>query len=65
MTVTYDIASAETPAQAVAADGETIASNHRKNKQIKIKIASGTNDTNKKALDSLGIIFRRLKVTSG
>ena len=65
LTVTYDIASAETPAQAVAADGETIASNHRKNKQIKIKIASGTNDTNKKALDSLGIIFRRLKVTSG
>ena len=60
--VTYDIDSAENPAQAL--DSTKISTANRKTKQIKLKVLATSNSTNKYELDSLGIIFRRLKVTA-
>jgi len=61
-TITYGINGAPT---ATGLTGEKIASGDRKAKDITLKVASGTNAANKYKVDSLGLIFRRLKVTSG
>ena len=62
-TVTYSVTSEETPSSSLVGT-DSIVTGSRKTKKIKIKVASGSNNTNKYELDSLGIIFRRLKVTS-
>ena len=60
--VTYDVDGSENPVKALSTTKIPIAD--RKTKQLKIKVLTLSNGTNKYELDSLGIIFRRLKVTA-
>ena len=62
-TIQYSVTSQESPNSSLVSP-DKINTSHRKTKKIKLRVYSGSNGTNKYELDSLGIVFRRLKVTS-
>mgnify|MGYP003131459366 CR=1 FL=1 len=65
VTVTYGILSAadSNPTTSLLSDNK-IANADKKTKQVKLKAKAVSNGSNNKSLDSLGIVFRKLKPTS-